>query len=224
MIYRAPERAVPARSRAITHELAALLVGMALVAALVLQVACAGTGGPTARWLCINNARLAALRPTAPPPSATPRLTRGGAILPVGGATPAVAGAPAAPSATAAAPSPFDAGRMGAFATPDPFGQDAGGAPSLAPTPQLPGDAGLGGGSPVNSRRATMTALAVAAYDAATARADRAADATPTSPTAEPTAATPLASETPGPGTPTVTSGPSPTGTATATTTGYPQP
>ncbi|MFN8424074.1 MAG: hypothetical protein U0470_12095 [Anaerolineae bacterium] len=42
MIYRAPERANPTRSRAVTHELAALLVGMAIMAAVILQVACAG--------------------------------------------------------------------------------------------------------------------------------------------------------------------------------------
>lgn len=223
MIYRAPERPVAARSRAVTHELAALLVGMALVAALVLQVACAGAGGPAGRWLCINNARLAALRPTPPPATATPRLTRGGAILPAGGATPAIAGTPTATAPAAGAPSPFDldGGQRGSIATPEGFADfDTGGVPSLPPTP--PEASGLDGGSPFNTRRATMTALAAAAYEAATARAARAADTTPTSPADATPTVSAVASETPGPGTPSVTPGASPSGTGTATQTGNP--
>lgn len=220
MIYRAPERAVPARSRAVTHELAALLVGMALLAAVILQVACTGAGGRTGRWLCVNNPRLASLRPTPPPSTATPRAARGSAIRPAGAATRPIAGAePAAPSAAtpdAFAPSPFDPGT--AFTAPTPAAPGADPASGRSPDAAVPApDAAL---SQFSSRRATMTAVAQLEQDAATQRA--AAPPTPAplataTPTLDPTV-------TPGPGTPSATAGPSPTGSATATETGYPGP
>lgn len=225
MIYRAPERATPTRSRAVTHELAALLVGMALLAAVILQFACAGAGGVTGRWLCVNNGRLAALQP----PTATPAATAGGqasGIRPVGVATPAVPGAVPTPTALGSSAELGNGSESGApFPIATPPGQER-----LDPSaPVLGGPTGDGQdpfGAPdaFTERRATMTAQAAEIFGQATASALRRPTFEAQLPTEQATDsdASATATPTPGPGTPSVTPGPSPTGLGTATETGYP--
>lgn len=223
MIYRAPERSTPVRGRTVTHELATLLVGMALLAALILQFACAGAGagGSAGRWLCVNNARLAALRPATPTPTHTPPPGRAAGIRPI--AQPS-AGAPIDPTEYAIPTSPS-------------FENDA-----FAPVPTDDGGASTGypgagsdaarvmpvPGTPMpnvfDDRRATRTALAAEGLAAATARAlaiQAVGSATPTA-TSNTALGTATQTPTPGPGTPSVTPGASPTGTAAPTETGYP--
>lgn len=226
MIYRAPERSTPARGRAVTHELAALLVGMALLAAVILQFACAGAGpdASAGRWICVNNARLAALRPATPTPTGTARAGRGGAIRPIAQATSIV---PSAPTMSAiGSKAPDTEGLFGSWPTPTVSPQNdalgypgAGRNPSRSlPSPSVPVP------DPFDARRTTLTALAAEGLAAATARAlanQSAATATVTATTFT-TTGTASPTPTPGPGTPSVTPGPTPTDTASPTETGYP--
>ncbi|MEO8082318.1 MAG: hypothetical protein ABI780_00705 [Ardenticatenales bacterium] len=226
MIYRAPERATPTRSRAVTHELAALLVGMALLGAVILQFACAGAGGVAGRWLCVNNGRLAALQP----PTVTPAATAGGqssGIRPVGVATPAMPGVVPTPTVLGA-----DTG-LGLG-----FGSESGSSfPSATPVGQGPLDPSapvlggptrdaqdpFGAADAISERRALMTAQAES-FGQATASTPRRPNFEPQLPTeqaTEPEAST-TTTPTPGPGTPSVTPGPSPTGLGYPTETGYP--
>lgn len=224
MIYRAPERSTPARGRAVTHELAALLVGMALLAAVILQFACAGAGpGASAgRWICVNNARLAALRPATPTPTGTARAGRGGAIRPIAPPTSIAPLTPTVPWSESTSPGAGDARGMWLTPTPSDVG-DAVGYPGAGrnpfrtlPSPSVPVP------DPFDARRTTLTALAAEGLAAATARALANQAATTIAPTPSASTAPATTTPTPGPGTPSVTPGPTPTETASPTETGYP--
>lgn len=222
MIYRAPERATPTRSRAVTHELAALLVGMALLAAVILQFACAGGGGGAAgRWLCVNNGRLAALDPTTATPTAT-TVGQSSGFRAVGVATPSLPGAQSTPTVLGSgvlSDSGSDAGASFPFTTPtepNPFDLSPPGFGGPIGDPRDPSgalDAYAGVG-------ATSTALAAEALRQATAYALRRPTVELQLPTQRPTEAD--ATPTPGPGTPSVTPQPSPTVLASPTESGYP--
>lgn len=175
MIYRPADRTEAQGRQRTARELAAVLVGLAMFLAFILQFACAGADPVGDRWLCPNNARLARLAARTPTVAAVPSETPGAGAA-IWTPRPDVAPTMAAPIDAFGAPEfPFVAtpsvdDAFGSFSTPVAAPR-IGGEPTVA-SDATPIDAFLP--TPADDRTGAILGTATALSATATARAARA--------------------------------------------------